>query len=323
MAVEMALDRRGLRRHRLRNLFHSALLIIGMIALLALCMWMLWGGEALIWALAGAILGLSFSPNISARTILSMYRARPLSPTSFPEGYEIVGEIARRARLPHTPRLYYVPSRMLNAFAVGGRGSPAIAVTDGLLRNMSARELAGVLAHEISHVRNRDLWVMNLADMITRLTSIMSVLGMFLLVFMLPLILFGNVAFPVLLPFVLLFAPTIGSLLQLALSRAREYDADLDAVMLTADPQGLASALDKLERLQGRFWERIMFPGQRIPDPSLLRTHPPTEERIRRLLAVKPQTSPYPPIIAGSLRVPGEFRTVTRDPRRRWTGAWY
>lgn len=299
------------------------MLIAGMIALLTLCLWLMWGGEAVVWALLGTLIGLAFAPNLSGRAILSMYGARLLDRSTFPEGYEIVGEIARRAGLPHTPQLFYVPSRMLNAFAVGGRDSAAIAITDGMLRNMTPRELAGVLAHEISHVRNHDLWVMNLADTITRLTSIMSVFGMFLLIFMLPLVLFGQASFPVLLPFVLLFAPTVGSLLQLALSRAREYDADLDAATLTADPEGLAMALEKLERLQGRLWERLFFPGQRIPDPSLLRTHPPTEERIRRLLALPKQAGWWPPIMQSDMQVPRAFHPVTHAPRRRWHGAWY
>lgn len=86
---------------------------------------------------------------------------------------------------------------------------------------------------------------------------------------------------------VLMAAPTIGGLLQMALSRTREYDADLGAAMLTGDPDGLASALLKLEHAQKRLWEGLMLPGGRIPDPSVLRTHPPTDERVRRLMALK------------------------------------
>jgi heat shock protein HtpX len=81
----------------------------------------------------------------------------------------------------------------------------------------------------------------------------------------------------------LVFSPTLMALLQLALSRAREFDADLGAVRLTGDPEALISALRKLERRTGRFWEEILLPGRRIPEPSLLRTHPPTEARIARL----------------------------------------
>ena len=246
-----------------------------------------------------------------------------LGTVRFDASPETRAEIARRAGFPRTPSLYLVPSRVLNAFAVGTRDNAAIAVTDGMLRSLSLRELAGVLAHEISHIRNRDLWVMNLADTISRLTAVMSFLGMMMLIFLLPLILLGLVSFPVLLPVVLIFAPTVGNLLQLALSRTREYDADADAAELTGDPRGLASALAKMERLQGRLWETILFPGQRIPDPSLLRTHPPTQERIDRLLSIHPAAPPIDLPADGSGRGPSGHAAVTGAPRRRWTGSWY
>ena len=86
---------------------------------------------------------------------------------------------------------------------------------------------------------------------------------------------------------VLLAAPTVGGLIQVALSRAREFDADLGAAMLTGDPDGLAAALARLERAQGRLWESIFLPGGRTPDPSVLRTHPLTAERVARLMALK------------------------------------
>ena len=157
-------------------------------------------------------------------------------------------------------------------------------MTSGLLKALNLRELAGVLAHEISHVRHNDMRIMGLADMISRMTRTMSLIGMLLLMVNLPLIVAGAATVPWLLVLLLVFAPTIGSLLQLALARTREYDADIDAAGLTGDPLGLASALTKLERQGGRFWEEIVLPGRRIPDPSLLRTHPSTEERVRRLM---------------------------------------
>ena len=121
----------------------------------------------------------------------------------------------------------------------------------------------------------------------------------------------------------LYLAPTVSNLLQLALSRAREYDADLDAAQLTGDPAGLASALDKLERYQGRFWEDLLLPGRRIPDPSLLRSHPPTEERVRRLLALRP-AAPLPEAVRTlRLAMPPHFQVVRRRPRLHWTGLWH
>jgi heat shock protein HtpX len=197
----------------------------------------------------------------------------------------------------------------------------SIAITDGMLRTLTLRELTGVLAHELSHIRNNDLWIMNLADSISRLTSAMAFMGTLLVFVSLPLMLFGAVSFPLILVILLVFAPTIGSLLQLALSRAREYDADLDAAGLTGDPVGLASALEKLERLQVGGWERIMFPGRRMPDPSLLRTHPPTEERIRRLLSLR--GSSVRPAVADPIRLMRHRPVVHTRPRWRATGLWY
>lgn len=210
---------------------------------------------------------------------------------------------------------------MLNAFAVGRPPDAAIAVTDGLLRALSLREIAGVLAHEISHIRNNDLVVMSLADVIAQLTRIMAIGGMLLLLITVPAWLAAYDGFPWLLISVLMLAPTFGSLLQLALSRAREYDADLDAAGLTGDPVGLAAALAKMERLQGGFVERIMLPGPRIPDPSLLRTHPPIEKRISRLLSLSPSEGAIS--TARPIDVPLEYPVVAPRPRRRMSGMWY
>jgi heat shock protein HtpX len=154
------------------------------------------------------------------------------------------------------PRLYVVPSKMMNAFAVGRREESAIAITDALARNLTTRELAGVLAHEISHVAAEDVKVMAFADMVSRFTSLMSTVGLFSLVF--NLVGFAG-GYGAQVPWegviVLLAAPSVGGLLQMALSRTREFDADLNAAALTGDPDGLASALAKLERAQGRMWE--------------------------------------------------------------------
>jgi heat shock protein HtpX len=176
----------------------------------------------------------------------------------------------------------------MNAFAVGRRDNAAIAITDALARNLSPRELAGVLAHEMSHIAHEDVKVMALADMVSRFTSVMSTVG--LLSLLLNLGSFaggGEEQVPWLGVLVLLAAPTIGGLLQVALSRTREFDADLGAAILTGDPDGLASALNRLEKAQGRMWEGMVLPGGRIPDPSILRTHPPTAARVARLMALK------------------------------------
>jgi heat shock protein HtpX len=231
--------------------------------------------------------------------------------------------LAARAGLPAAPTLYYVPSAMINAFAVGTRGNSAIAVTDALLRALSPRELAGVLAHELSHVRNNDMWVMELADLFSRMTSWFSSVGQILLVINLPLTMFSEYAVSWAAILILVLAPTLSALMQLALSRIREYDADLGATELTGDPRGLALALVKMERYQGRFIEQIFFPGRRLPDPSLLRTHPPTQERIERLLELEPAAAavPHPPSVASLASA--AFPPVERRPGWHLNGVWY
>jgi heat shock protein HtpX len=310
--------------HRLRNLLHSAVLVLGMALIVAACAWTLWGWQGVLWAIIMLAVSLVLSPTIPPAAVLSMYGAQPLGPTVFPDGYAILEDLSRCAGLPATPRLYYVPSAVMNAFAVGSRRASAIALTDGMLRRLSLRELGGVLAHEVSHIASNDLWIMNLADIMSRAATILSYFGMFLLLLNLPMAVAGAVAVPWLLVLLLVFAPTIMSLLQLALSRAREYDADLEAARLSGDPKALAAALVKMERYQGRIWESLLFPGTRVPDPSLLRSHPPTEARVRRLLelqGVPPAPFSYPPDELPAL--PAGYRVVRGPPRRRWTGLWY
>lgn len=311
--------------HKLRNLLHSVLLVLGMALLVSLSAWALWGDQGVLWGLTAAILAMALSPSVPPSIVLSLYRARPLSRADLPEVYAGLDELVRRANLPATPRLYYLPSAMLNAFATGNRRAAAIAVTDGMLRNLSLRELLGVLAHEISHIASGDLWIMNMADAMSRVTALMSYVGLLLLALNLPLIALGLVAVPWLLVLVLLLAPSVMSLLQLALSRTREFDADLGAARLSGDPEGLASALAKLERRQGRLWEGVLLPGRRVPDPSLLRTHPPTYERIRRLMQLRehrPDLEALKPTM-GPVTLPLGWLPVHRGPRRRWNGLWY
>jgi heat shock protein HtpX len=133
------------------------LLLAGMVALLSACGWIVAGPEGIVWALIAGGVSLVFSPRISPRLILRLYRARPLHPAEAPAIHRVLARICERAGLLRVPALYYVPSRMLNAFAVGQSQEATVALTDGLLRHLTLRELAGVLAHEVSHARNRDL----------------------------------------------------------------------------------------------------------------------------------------------------------------------
>lgn len=274
-------------RHALLNRVQSVLLLAVMAGFLALLGWLLWGRDGIYTLLFSGALLLLMNPVITPQLVMRMYRAQPLAEAEAPTLHQAVRELAQRAGLPHTPALYYVPSSMINAFAVGRRNQAAIAITDGLLRTLNTREIVGVLAHEISHIRNNDTWVMGLADMFSRLTSSLSLFGQILLLINLPLLMLSAVTINWFAIFILIFAPTLSALAQLGLSRTREYDADLNAALLTGDPEGLAQALAKLEQAHGTLMERIFLPGRGIPEPSLLRTHPPTEERIRRLLSLQ------------------------------------
>lgn len=307
--------------HRLRNLAHAALLLAGMAALAWAVTAALFGPAAGWWGLGGVLAALALAPAAPKRMILAAYGARPIPPQAFPWGAEVVAELARRAELPRPPALWYAPSAAPNAFAVGTPEDSAVAISDGMLRMLDDRELAGVLGHEVSHVANRDLWLMAFADLTARLVSVASLAGQALLLVNLPLFLFGRAQIPWVAVLLLVFAPTVASLLQLALSRAREFDADLGAARLTGDPKGLALALAKLERRVGRAWEEILLPGRRIPEPSLLRTHPPTEDRIARLMALAPPERPAPRPRA-AYAAPG-YAPVIGPPRWRASGLWW
>ncbi|WP_244425435.1 zinc metalloprotease HtpX [Pseudaminobacter salicylatoxidans] len=282
------LDLMAQRRNRRTNMVHTWLLGAAGLVLLAVTAWAFAGLAGVVFALVFGTFSIAAVRRVTPQMVLGMYNAKPISPETFPAGPRIVAELSRRAGLPSVPRLHVIPSQMMNAFAVGRREDSAIAITDALARNLSTRELAGVLAHEMTHIANEDVKVMAFADMVSRFTSVMSTVGLFSL--------FLNIGgavggagyhVPWLGVIVLLAAPTIGGLLQMALSRTREFDADLGAAALTGDPDGLAAALAKLEQAQARRWESILLPGARIPDPSVLRSHPRTDERVARLMALK------------------------------------
>ena len=255
--------------------------------------------------------------------VMRMYGARQLTGGAGHEIRQVIAALSARAELPMVPETYIIPSPTLNAFAVGRPEHAAIGLTSGLLQRLSLRELAGVLAHEMSHIRNNDLWIMGLADTMSRMTQAMSFTGMVLMFLNVPTMLFGTLWVPWSVALLLYFAPTLGSLLQLALSRAREFDADLEGAALTGDPAGLASALEKLERYQGRFWEDMIFPGRKIPQPSLLRSHPLTDERVRRLMQLRTRPPNPLPLPEGRVDLPAELVHGGQAPRYRWPGLWY
>lgn len=312
------------------NRIHTWLLAGGSLLLLVFCAWALAGPEGIFWAAIGGGLSLYGATHVSPQLILRLYRAQEIPRSVFPEGHHLIDGLSAKAGLTKAPTLYHIPSKMMNAFAVGRAEEAVICVTDGLLRGLTLRQLSGVLAHEISHIQHGDIKVMALADVVGRMTSIMSVLGILLILFHLPHMISGGEQVPWIAILILMSSPTIGGLLQLALSRTREYDADLGAISLTGDPEGLASALTKLEKVQGRQWEAMAMPGGRIPEPSLLRTHPSTEDRIAKIMALKRRDTPgdfYPPEKdpEGKPHVGHSIVPIIRRPRHRarGMGLWY
>lgn len=275
-------------QHRLSNRLQTALLVLTLIGIAALAGGLLFGETGLWVALGASLFALLLEPAAASALTLKLYGARVIRPGEAPEIWAMVRELANRAGLPAVPTPHYVPSTVVNAFATGSKRHSAIALTEGLLRNLTPRELEGVIAHEMAHIANDDLRVMGLADYISRLTSVLAMLGQVAIVLSLPALLVGVADVNWFGLFLLAASPQLALLAQLGLSRVREFDADLLAAQLTGDPHGLASALAKIERVS-RSWRAWLMPGWGNPEPSWLRTHPATSERIARLLELVPQ----------------------------------
>ncbi|MFQ5507539.1 MAG: M48 family metalloprotease, partial [Planctomycetota bacterium] len=207
-----------------------------------------------------------------------------------------------------------------NAYAMGRPDSATITVTDGLLACLGRRQLAGVLAHEISHLAAGDLRIMGIASAVARLTASMASVGLFLLLVNLPLLALQGTGIPWLAILLLLLAPGASLLLQLALARRREFDADRGAAELTGDPLGLAAALQELELAarRSRIWERFFrLGGARSREiPGMLRSHPATMERRKRLLELYGARLATGPAATRRASVPLSTALCTRRRRR-------
>jgi len=309
--------------HERRNVVHSVLLLGAMgVVLMAVGATLFGPGGA--WAVAaGGVVALLFAPRISPYVVMRLYQARPLHPHELAELHDLTAELAGRAGLSRSPSLWYVPSGVPNAFSVGNREHAALAVTDGLLRRLSSRELVGVMAHEVAHIRHNDVWVMSLADLISRLTSLLSHFGQLILLLSLPAIALGYAWLSPLAVGMLLLGPMAITLLQLALSRTREFGADVGAVQLTGDPLGLASALEKIARQERGWLETILMPGRRNPEASVFRTHPATEKRIQRLLELAGRAPALAPRVPDRIEVPPHLGLVEVRPRWHVLDIWY
>jgi len=233
----------------------------------------------------------------SDKIVLSMYHAQEVTPDQAPELYEIVRNLAMRANLP-MPRVYIIPEDTPNAFATGRNEHHAVvAVTAGILRILDKNELEGVLAHELTHIRNRDILIGSIAATIAGAIVMLAHMAQFAAIFgganrdddegggIIGLIVMA------------ILAPIAASLIQMAISRSREYMADEGGAQISGKPYGLAGALEKLSRasqampMDAKPATAHMF----IVNPltarafmNLFSTHPPIEERIARLRSMRP-----------------------------------
>jgi len=293
--------------HRLSSRLQAFALVAAMALMLGFTGGLL-GGETMALAVFTAVIVLyALQPFLAPRLMLRVQGGRPLTPPEAPELHGIVRELAHRAQLPRPPQLYYLPGGVMNAFTMGTGRRAVIGVTNALLRHLQRDEVAAVLAHEMAHLKNDDTRVMGFAALLSQLIQGISLFGQLLLIVNLPLILAGHHFLSMGGLLLLILAPYIGFLLQLALSRSREYLADLEAAALLGTAHPLAAALVKIERhnrlLQRRF---LRWPLAAPPKDSLLRTHPPTRERVRRLMTLQdadrvPEALPSRP---GTLRRP-------------------
>lgn len=286
--------------NQIRTVFLLGLLTVLMMAIGG----MVGGRQGLIFALAMAGVMNFVSYWYSDKIVLRMYRAREVGQADAPLLYSVVQELAQRARLP-MPRVYILPQEAPNAFATGRNPEhAAVAVTQGLLNLMDREELAGVLAHELGHVANRDILIGSIAATLAGAITYLAFAARWGAIFggfggrdderggILPMLL------------VAILAPIGAMLIQMAVSRSREYHADATGARFAGSPQGLARALAKLGAYSGRIPMRDAKPATAhmfIVNPlsggsmaNLFSTHPPLQERIARLSGQRP-SSPQGP----------------------------
>lgn len=278
------------------NWVKTAMLMAAIMALFGVIGGMLGGQSGMLLALVfGGGMNL-FSYWFSDTMVLKMYNAQPVDETSAPQLYAMVQELAQRAGLP-MPKVYLINEAQPNAFATGRNPEhAAVAATTGILQLLSARELRGVMAHELTHVKHRDILISTISATMAGAISALANFAMF----------FGGrsengrPANPVVGILVALLAPLAASLIQMAISRGREYEADRGGAEISGDPQALADALGKIQMYaEGRI---PLGPAEAHPETaqmmilnplasgglkSLFSTHPPTEERIARLRAMR------------------------------------
>ena len=279
----------------------KTILLLGILSCIIIMLGGLLGGRGgLVFAVGFALLMNLGSYWYSDKIVLSMYRAREVAYEDAPFLHQIVGELANRANLP-MPRVYIVPEEAPNAFATGRDPEhAAVAVTEGILHILSPEQLRGVLAHEMGHIKNRDILVQTIAGVMGSAIVTLANIFQFTAIFG------GNReeggSNPVAALLMALLAPLAASLIQMAMSRSREYLADDTGAALCRDPLALAGALEELGRMSGQLpLDRgnpstaqmfIVEPAFAMGSANVSRlfsTHPPLEERIGRLRAMAAQ----------------------------------
>jgi heat shock protein HtpX len=274
------------------NYFKTALLLAAMTALFLSVGWLLGGGAGAVIAFLIALATNAYAWWNSDTLALRMHGARQVDARSAPEFYRLVEDLARRAELP-LPKVYVIESEQPNAFATGrSPSSAAVAATTGIMRNLSREELAGVMAHELAHVKNRDTLIMTIAATVAGAISFLAQFGLF----------FGGGQNRGALGLVgallaAILAPLAAMLIQMMISRTREYSADRLGGEICGNPLWLASALGKISGLAQR---SEMASAERHPETahlfivnplagkgydSLFSTHPNPENRIAELKA--------------------------------------
>lgn len=276
----------------LNNWLKTTILMAAIMALFGVVGMMLGGARGMLLALLfGGAMNVWAYWN-SDKLVLRQYRAREVDAHTGGQYYAIVQELAQRAGLP-MPKVYIIDEAQPNAFATGRNPDhAAVAATTGILQMLSTRELRGVMAHELTHVRHRDILTSTISATVAGAISALAQFGMF----------FGGGdrerSNPVAQLAVMILAPVAAMLIQMAISRSREFGADRGGAEISGDPEALASALRRIEAYaQGM----PMAPAERHPETaqmmiinplsggdiaSLFRTHPSTEERVSRLLAM-------------------------------------
>lgn len=246
------------------------------------------------WVAGFTILALALNAGayfFSHKIVLRMHRAQPLAETAEPRIHAMVRELSQRAGIP-VPQLYLIPSAQPNAFATGRNPEHGVvAVTAGIMQLLSERELRGVLAHEIAHIRNRDILVSTIAATVAGAIAYIANMLQFTAIF-------GGSdddgPSPIAALALAIVAPIAATLVQLGISRSREYLADQSGAQISGDPAALADALERLERAAHMVPPRTAAPATAslfIVNPfsgargfvNLFSTHPPMAERVRRL----------------------------------------